>query len=999
MSRAKQQQAARKRLAAPPPQIPSAPTVEVEKPAVVVDASENSRAWSHTALKYQQEYEPDQEFIEAAQPSREAWDPTASQQIDPVTGASMPWEIQATLYEVSKDGTSYRLNHVPNKEQFIKRLTESETRWFENKDVPSEFAPKLREAHFISERDKAIEDEAQRLLEGSGFEYGGYQGESVYGSDRESFARTTYGDGIDVNAEFIPLLGGPSSKALYQYNYLDMHRKAFEQYNHNPVAHQLCELQTSFVLGRGVDHTSTNDDADAIWREFVDRTDFYNDLENIATDLWWAGELMLEFYDDTPQKGQTDYRMIDPSTVWDVITDVEDIQKVFYFHQQYSTVYQMYTRGKIETMKYIIRQIPANDVLHVKLNVSKYEKRGRSDLFSVLGWLKRLKDLMNARVIKGQLEAAFVWDVTVNSGDQDVNSAMLNLPDPYKAGSTFIHNKNLELKGISSEMGGKSGGNQGNPDVDALLNLIAVGFGVPKEFIGQNQKGGKSGALTATEPGVKRFERRQRLVENICHMVANRVFQNAIKAGKLKIKDALDDARSVTKLARKSDQLPAREDLQAEMMDKQDTANETAQKMAQQQSDMALQAHKVGMDMSVKQQAHTIGIEKQAVDQQHQQAMAAINKPGAKANINLGMTGTQGPSMGGGAPPMGQPGQAGPPGQAQAQQGQPGQPQQQRQMQSIREAGQSDESDPAPADGQAKAPVSTGTDPQPVDIPKPEPTQSTSLKTQAPNAADDDESDEEVEKAQKARKKQIMESGNYSREFLEFIFPAIAQEDRSAKLKDLALAEAMEWMSKSTCAKMAAKELNVTTYSFEDEWAQIVSEGQLGLSIAHVYTQDNKHVPATAMAQDVQAESAAKQPVPAAQQQVNVPVPPAVQGDKLMPAQPPGGAPGGGSKPPTQPGQSPNSGSTKINQHAAPQTTDPTAKSHGYSAAANNPMANEGAGRIKGAAMKASMRDEIKRQILQEALGPAVQNIREMAASILADRERAQEVLDELDEE
>src|SRR5271165_6988179 len=147
MSRAKQQQAARKRLAAPPPQIPSAPTVEVEKPAVVVDASENSRAWSHTALKYQQEYEPDQEFIEAAQPSREAWDPTASQQIDPVTGASMPWEIQATLYEVSKDGTSYRLNHVPNKEQFIKRLTESETRWFENKDVPSEFAPSWVKVH------------------------------------------------------------------------------------------------------------------------------------------------------------------------------------------------------------------------------------------------------------------------------------------------------------------------------------------------------------------------------------------------------------------------------------------------------------------------------------------------------------------------------------------------------------------------------------------------------------------------------------------------------------------------------------------------------------------------------------------------------------------------------------------------------------------------------------------------------------------------------------
>ncbi len=1200
------------------------------------------------------DYDGDAEFIGLASPKYVPFDPFEATKVGPGDKTFDNWEVQASLFEVSKDGKSYRISKLSNKASFQARVRESAAEWDEREKTNTliEVAPphELREASARS-RDVSIDEAAQRILRedefGTDFQFGGNT-TGRGGSDSESWSRAGYGSGIDANAEYIPLLGGPTSKALYQYQYLEMHAKAFEAYNHNPVAHQLVELQTSFVLGRGVDHTCTNEDVEEVWQEFVERTNFYTDLENIANDLWWQGEMMMEFYDNTPKKGYVDYRMIDPSTVWDIITDVEDIQKIYYYHQQYScltgetkvaltdgtnptiqelaerhtntgetfsvysydlaqkkivpgtasvaklsgikrcveveldngeivtcswdhpflnrrgeyvlaqdlapgdslmplyrrqgyeevwqpesgwiqthrtfaetlgldlakgrhidhidgvkthnspsnlqsltradharktyaqvgrtprqeygyekakrgghkfhksvewkeatsarmklrwategereaqaerarqqwaartperraeigikiavgrgdgyysslaaqsvavvnhkvvavrearefpvydltvdlyhnfaltagvfvhnTVYQQYTRGNIETMKYIIRQIPAEDVLHIKLNVSKYEKRGRTDLFSILGWLKRLKDLMNSRVIKGQLEAAFVWDVTVNSGDADVSQATLNLPDPYKAGSTFVHNKNLTLSAVGGTIKG-GGGESGNPDIHALINMIAVGFGIPAQFIGEVSKGAKAGALSATEPGTKRFERRQRLIENICHSVANRVIALAIKAGRLDIDGALPDARSITKLGAQSDQYVNRDDVKGELEQKQDEANQKAEQVNDQNNQMAVQAHKVGMKMQVQDQTHRHSMDQQMLKQQHQHNMATAKNTNVQRHEFL--TGAV-PTPGAGTPME----------QAGAQQGAPaaqGQPQQTREA-SLKPQPKADTKD----ENTTNTPKTPG-----------------------------------LNKAQKRRKQTIKDGGNFAKEFLEFIFPAIAQEDRSAKLKDLALAEAMQWLPKSWAAKLAAKELNITTYSWEDAWREIQEEAKLGLSIAHVYTQDNQHVPDTTIAQDVQAELAAKQPVPAAQQQVNVPVPPPVAGDKLMPAQPPGGAPGqpkgtgAQSNPSAAPGKQPNSGSTKTNKFAGqdPVHTDPTAKSHGYSAAANSPLTSEGIGNIKRQAMKQSLKDEIKQGFLREVLGPAMRSVRDLAQFIMAQKGIAEELIESL---
>lgn len=813
-------------------------------------------------VKYADAYDPDVEMAEAARP-KPAVPFDFSKTVD---DEGRPYEVQATLFEVSRDGQGYKLHKYNNRDEVLTALREAETKWNEGWEEPLPIA-RMREAAHI-EREGAIDRAAEEALRARLKEAGLREGGSYLpGNDSQSWAKTTYGDGYDAGAEYIPLMAGPWSKQLYQQQFLEMHAKAFEAINHNPAAKRIIHLTRDFLFGPGLNHSILNPGVDEVWSEFVERTGFYDELaESIYPDMSWAGELELNFYDNKPFKGGTDYRMVDPSTILDVITDPEDIQSVYYYHQQYATAMQQYVTGNIPTTKYIIRQIPAGDILHVKLNVSKYEKRGRSDLFSILGWVKRLKDLMNARVIKGQLEAAFVWDVEVKQGDLETQAASMKLPDPYKAGSTFVHNSGMKLTPLS---GGMSGSGDNMPDIDALLSLIAMGGNIPKEFLGVTNRGGRSGQLLSGEPGTRFFARRQAFINNrIVVPVFDRVVKNAIDAGLINPDEFLRDARTVKRIGKKNDQATTRDDVAKEFEQNKDDAQALADDNAEKQAAIA-QAQSASPELA----APKSGI-KEAMRVRWVRVMEALR----------GI---------------------------------------------IREAtGKKD----------AKAPLSA---------------------------------------EQLARIEVIKKSGKYAKELAQFMFPALTEENRSAELKDLALSESMEWISKETAATRAAKALGIDEYEYHSERAQIDAEALTGVSIASVYGQDNKHAPETTMAQDVQARDAAMTPPPPTAQFTNVPVPEPVSGEKLVPAQ--------------QPGTKPNTGDAKRNGLGGqdPVHTDPKAPSHGMSAAARHPMTQEG----KGATVAHDKRSRqsvgamIRANVLREALAGMLDRDKGLA-DYVTERER-----------
>lgn len=310
-------------------------------------------------------------------------------------------------------------------------------------------------------------------------------------------------------SEFAPLMGGPFYRQLYMYDFLKQIAYAFEAVNHNPIAKAIIRILTQYALGRRFDVRIKDDAMNTAWTDFNNK---HKIIEMICT--YWGKE--AETYGDFIL--DTDFwESVDPSTIWDIITDAEHVNDEYYYYQSYPTAYQMFTgfnvagepgAEKQKASDYIVRQIPANKLLHMKLNCMSNEKRGRSSIFAILGWLKRFKDLMNAQVIREWLYSCFMWDIEINGSQSDINNYLAVNSDIPLPGSRHVHNTQVKMTPLPAMTGGTRSGSAAV--YESLLCFIAVSCGIPKEFLNivsnTSGSGSRAGALTSAEPFTKMVE-------------------------------------------------------------------------------------------------------------------------------------------------------------------------------------------------------------------------------------------------------------------------------------------------------------------------------------------------------------------------------------------------------------------------------------------------------------------------------------------------------------
>ena len=364
-------------------------------------------------------------------------------------------------------------------------------------------------------------------------------------SNVDYFGMDMQGPSSLVGQDYTPLLGGPFYKQLYIYDYLRMHSASFYAYNHDPMARQIVHITRDFTLGRGWKSECENKFALAIWEAFVEANDLVNLVDSLAletsiygeTMIWWLPDNNTKIVhnlpeDQMPPKGLIPrVRLIDPSCIWEIVTFPEDITRVLYYQWVSPTQYQIYSgsyNGKsVPSSKFIYQQIPANQVMHYKINSVSNEKRGRSDLFPVLGYLKRLRDSVNYSVIGMQKNMAWSVDTTIDGSQDDIDAyvesqnALGSIPS---AGSEFVHSKKVERKYLSNDAG--RGGN--SLSFDWCLSMIAAGSGIPVNYFGTHLGGAttRASALVATEPVTKKFEKRQQFYEQILKDLSQKLFKH-----------------------------------------------------------------------------------------------------------------------------------------------------------------------------------------------------------------------------------------------------------------------------------------------------------------------------------------------------------------------------------------------------------------------------------------------------------------------------------------
>lgn len=338
-----------------------------------------------------------------------------------------------------------------------------------------------------------------------------------------------------VGDDFTPLLGGPFNKQPYMTDYLRAHAQAFLEYHHHPFAKAIVNITRDFVLGRGYTMDSDDPKAMALWRAFEEVNRLPEMMEDIITEgsiygenlIWWLPNNAVNIAYNVapgqePERGLIPrVRLIDPSTCWEIVTFPEDIKRVLYYQLVFPTQYQIYTgtnAGKaVPSMKFIMQQLPAEDVMHFKYNCVSNEKRGRSDLFPVFGYLKWLRDCVNYKLISLKKQSAWTEDVEVQGSQADVDAlaaALSALGDFEPAGSRFIHTDKIKREYLANQ---GSGGGGDDPTMSWGVDMVAVGSQIPASYFGMLKSGGqtKASALVGTEPVAKKMERRQEAAARI----------------------------------------------------------------------------------------------------------------------------------------------------------------------------------------------------------------------------------------------------------------------------------------------------------------------------------------------------------------------------------------------------------------------------------------------------------------------------------------------------
>ena len=344
-----------------------------------------------------------------------------------------------------------------------------------------------------------------------------------------------YGDpGLVGQNDFVPLLGGPFYKNLYFYDYIRQANAAFWAWNHDPIAHQALNIIRDFTLGRGYRIDCDNEAALAVWRAFEKVNDVQGLMKQIALEIALYGETMVWKLPNNQTKivqhptiGQEipkglipRVRLIDPTVIWEIVTWPEDVSKILYYVWVAPTQFQVYSgleKDKpVNSFKFIFQTIPPEQINHYKVNQVSNEKRGRSDLFPVLGFLKRLRDSVSYSVVSLQKQAAYCIDTTVEGSQADIQAYIDDQQANgtiAPAGSEFVHTSKIQRKYMGVE-GGKIGA---NPTFEWCMSMIASGMGIPISYFGTHLSGGqtRASAIVATEPVAKRFEMRQAVYERI----------------------------------------------------------------------------------------------------------------------------------------------------------------------------------------------------------------------------------------------------------------------------------------------------------------------------------------------------------------------------------------------------------------------------------------------------------------------------------------------------
>jgi hypothetical protein len=335
-------------------------------------------------------------------------------------------------------------------------------------------------------------------------------------------------------------------KDVIPSTFLELHNQCYEAYNSNPLAFAIIEMTTAFVLGKGVKVVAKSPRVQKVIDSFWNDPDNHMEsrVDQLCTELSIYGEHYIRFFVNRFD-GTVKIRFIDPSIIDQVDCDPDDIEKHLRYHRRpigpSPTQTLDATSGTLDygalsgmnnydpTMQGVWFEA-GKEVIQVAINKASNAKRGKSDLATLLPWLRRYKDWLTDRVRINKYKAAFLWDVTLKGADQKaVKRKQMEYAYPPEPGSVIIHNEAEEWNAVKPEINAQEAAQDGRQ----IKLMIAVGALLPEHYLSDGSVATRATAAEMGLPTLLKFQRRQRILKDCLRKVLDRVLVEAQRVGKL----------------------------------------------------------------------------------------------------------------------------------------------------------------------------------------------------------------------------------------------------------------------------------------------------------------------------------------------------------------------------------------------------------------------------------------------------------------------------------
>ena len=322
----------------------------------------------------------------------------------------------------------------------------------------------------------------------------------------------------------------PYDDPLYEWDYgtrVTVWTNCHAAYHRNPLAKQAVNITRQFAVGKGHTVTARNKTVQDVIDRFRANTDnAISDYDKtFVQDLMVDGELIVRKF-----AGGVDGSVIVPIPPWH-ITEIETepgfFRRVLSYHMQFSEGGEWYEDD-----------LPADDVLFVAINRHSYELRGRSDLFTVLPWLRAYKEWLENRARQNQWRGSLLWDVSVNGTPTQVNAAKSNYSRPPTPGSVVVHHADEEWQALTNPVAAGDAAEDGRQ----IKLMNAVGFGLPEYMLSDGENANLASATAQELPALWKFVDVQDIMrEQVWTPIYRWVVQQAIDAGILQDEVPVED--------------------------------------------------------------------------------------------------------------------------------------------------------------------------------------------------------------------------------------------------------------------------------------------------------------------------------------------------------------------------------------------------------------------------------------------------------------------------